>query len=441
MSRISQIKALEILDSRGNPTVKVFVKTEQGYVGEACVPSGASTGQHEALELRDNDPLRYDGKGVHHAVDHVNNQIADILIGEQVVDQSRLDLMMIQADGTENKACFGANAILGVSLALARAAANELHIPLYRYIGGTHAYLLPCPMMNIINGGAHADNSLDFQEFMIRPLGAPNFHEAVRWGAEIFHILKKILKEEGHITSVGDEGGFAPNLRSNEEAIELILKAIERAGYRPGDQVSIALDCAASEFYDRTTGRYVEKKKKQRGEAFVERSAEELTDYLAGLCQRYPIDSIEDGLDENDWQGWQHQTKILGEKIQLVGDDIFVTNPKFLCRGIENKVGNAILIKVNQIGTLTETLETIRLGNTYGYAAIISHRSGETEDSTIADIAVAVNAGQIKTGSLSRSDRIAKYNRLLTIESELGSTGRYYDSNKISGHRYSVQTG
>jgi len=436
MSRIQKIKALEILDSRGNPTVQVRVTTELGFVGEASVPSGASTGRHEALELRDEEPGRYGGKGVQQAVDHVNGPIAELLVGEQVMDQSRVDLMMIQADGTENKACFGANAILGASLAIAKAAANELRMPLYRYIGGTHAYLLPCPMMNIINGGAHADNSLDFQEFMIRPIGAPSFHEAVRWGAEVFHTLKKILKEAGHVTSVGDEGGFAPNLRSNEEAIEFILKAIEGAGYRPGEQISIALDCAASEFYDRSSGRYIEKKKKLKGESYVERSAEELTDYLAKLCQRYPIDSIEDGLDEADWQGWEHLTKVLGEKIQLVGDDIFVTNPKFLSRGIETHVANAILVKVNQIGTLTETLETIRLGNSYGYASIISHRSGETEDSTIADIAVAVNAGQIKTGSLSRSDRVAKYNRLLMIEAELGSSGRYYDSNKVSGHRY-----
>lgn len=438
MSRITKIKALEILDSRGNPTVKVVVATENGYVGEACVPSGASTGQHEALELRDEDLGRYGGKGVQHAVDHVNGTITDLLLGEEVTEQSRLDQMMIQADGTETKAHLGANAILGASLAIARAAAAELHLPLYRYIGGTHAYMLPCPMMNIINGGAHADNSLDFQEFMIRPVGAPSFHEAVRWGAETFHMLKKILKEGGNITSVGDEGGFAPNLRSNEEAIELILKAIERAGYRPGEQISIALDCAASEFYDRKTGRYVEKKKKLKGESSAERSAEELTEYLEGLCERYPIDSIEDGLDENDWAGWEHMTKILGKKIQLVGDDIFVTNPKFLARGIQLGVANAILIKVNQIGTLSETLETIRLGNTYGYAPIISHRSGETEDSVIADIAVAVNAGQIKTGSLSRSDRIAKYNRLLAIEAELGSVGRYYDSNKVNGHRHAV---
>lgn len=436
MSRIQKIKALEILDSRGNPTVHVKVTTELGFVGEASVPSGASTGRHEALELRDEEPGRYGGKGVQQAVDHVNGQIADILVGEQVIDQSRLDLMMIQADGTENKSSFGANAILGASLAIAKAAAHELQMPLYRYIGGTHAYLLPCPMMNIINGGAHADNSLDFQEFMIRPIGAPSFHEAIRWGAETFHVLKKLLKEAGHVTSVGDEGGFAPNLRSNEEAIEFILKAIEAAGYRPGEQISIALDCAASEFYERSSGRYIEKKKKQKGEPYAERSAEELTEYLAKLCQQYPIDSIEDGLDETDWRGWEHLTKILGEKIQLVGDDIFVTNPKFLSRGIETHVANAILVKVNQIGTLTETLETIRLGNSYGYAAIISHRSGETEDNTIADIAVAVNAGQIKTGSLSRSDRVAKYNRLLMIEAELGSSGRYYDSNKVRGHRY-----
>jgi len=433
MPYIESIDALEILDSRGNPTIKVTLVTDEGFVGESCVPSGASTGEHEALELRDGDMSRYMGKGVTKAISNIIGPIAELLIGEYVLDQAHLDMKMIQADGTEKKEKFGANAILGASLAIADAAAKSTNLPLYRYIGGTHAFQLPCPMMNIINGGAHADNSLDFQEFMIRPIGAPTFAEAVRWGSEIFHNLKKILKSEGHITAVGDEGGFAPNLNSDSEAIEMILRAIEVAGYRPGEQVTIALDCAASEFYDKKTQRYIEKKNKSKNKPFKERTAIEQASYLQELCNKYPIDSIEDGLDENDWNGWQQLTHMLGNNIQIVGDDIFVTNPKFLCRGIEEKTANSILVKVNQIGTLTETLETVKLAHTYGFTSIISHRSGETEDSIIADIAVATNAGQIKTGSLSRSDRIAKYNRLIAIEHELNTASRYFDSNKHKG--------
>lgn len=432
MSYIRSVKGREILDSRGNPTVEVEITTDQNVLVKASVPSGASTGENEALELRDGDPRYYFGKGVGKAVAHVNGPIAQLLVGEHVYDQERLDQLMIQADGTENKSHFGANAILGVSLALARAGALTSRLPLYRYIGGCHAHLLPCPMMNIINGGAHADNTLDFQEFMIRPHGARSFKEAVRWGAEVFHTLKALLKKEGHITAVGDEGGFAPRLSSNEEALDLILRAIESAGYRPGSQISLALDCAASEFYDKGSQHYVEKKKKQRHENFQERTAEQQIDYLEQLSRNYPIDSIEDGLAEWDWEGWQALTKRLGGKLQLVGDDIFVTNPRFLQKGIESGVGNAILIKVNQIGTLSETLETVRLAQSRGYAAIISHRSGETEDSMIADIAVAVNAGQIKTGSLSRSDRVAKYNRLIAIEEGLGGAAVYSDSNRFA---------
>jgi enolase len=430
MSYIRSVKATQILDSRGNPTVQVTLTTDKDVMAIASVPSGASTGEHEAVELRDEDPARYFGKGVEQAVAHVNGPIAQILVGEHVFDQTRLDLMMIKADGTENKSRFGANAILGASLALARAGASTARLPLYRYIGGCHTYILPCPMMNVINGGAHADNSLDFQEFMIRPVGAASFHEAVRWGAEIFHTLKKVLKADGHITAVGDEGGFAPNLGSNEEAIELILTAIEKAGYKPQSQVTLALDCAASEFYQKSSGKYIEKKKMLRKQPYAERSSAEQVDYLAELCRKYPIDSIEDGLDENDWEGWKLLSQKLNKQVQLVGDDLFVTNPKFLKRGIDEEIANAILIKVNQIGTLTETMETIRLAHTHGYAAIISHRSGETEDSFIADIAVATNAGQIKTGSLSRTDRVAKYNRLLNIEEGLGKCARYCDSKK-----------
>lgn len=429
MSYIRSVKAIEILDSRGNPTIEVMLSTDRDVIAKAAVPSGASTGANEALELRDGDSSRYGGKGVQQAVAHVNGPIAQILVGEHVFDQRRLDLMMIASDGTDNKGRFGANAILGASLALARAGALTAREPLYRYIGGCNAYILPCPMMNIINGGAHADNSLDFQEFMIRPVGAPTFKEGVRWGAEIFHTLKGILKEEGYATAVGDEGGFAPNLPSNEAAIELILQAIEKAGYRPGSQVTLALDCAASEFFDKTSQCYIEKKKKKHKEKFLERTSAEQVDYLAELCVKYPIDSIEDGLDEGDWAGWKLLSDKLNKKIQIVGDDLFVTNPKFLLKGISQGIANSILVKVNQIGTLTETLETIRLAQTHGYTAVISHRSGETEDSFIADIAVGTNAGQIKTGSLSRTDRVAKYNRLLNIEEGMAGFGRYLDSN------------
>jgi len=430
MSYIRSVKAIEILDSRGNPTVKVMVTTDLGVTAEASVPSGASTGEHEAVELRDKDPARYFGKGVQQAVNHVNRQIAEILIGEHVYDQKRLDMMLVASDGTENKSRYGANAILGASLAVARAGALTAKMPLYRYIGGCHAYILPCPMMNIINGGAHSDNSLDFQEFMIRPIGAKSFKEAVRIGAEVFHTLKNILQSKGHITSVGDEGGFAPNLKSNEEAIELILASIEKAGYKPGIDVTLALDCAASEFFDKLTKNYIEKKKMKAGIPHIERNAAEQVAYLKTLCQKYPIDSIEDGLAENDWAGWKILSDELNSKVQIVGDDIFVTNPKYLLKGIDMGIGNSILIKLNQIGTLTETLETIRLAQNNGYAAIISHRSGETEDTMIADVAVATNAGQIKTGSLSRTDRVAKYNRLLSIEDGFEGTSIYQDSNK-----------
>lgn len=432
MSYIRSIKAVEILDSRGNPTLMVMVTTDRDITATASVPSGASTGQHEAVELRDGDTSRYGGKGVQQAIAHVNGILSQLLIGEHIFDQARLDKMMIACDGTENKSRLGANAILGISLAIARAAALTAKMPLYRYLGGCDTHILPCPMMNILNGGAHADNLLDFQEFMIRPIGAPSFKEAVRWGAEIFHTLKSLLKAEGHITSIGDEGGFAPNLESNEAAIEMILKAIEKAGYRPGVDITIALDCAASEFYDKLTGKYIEKKKSKRKIAYKELTSKEQVNYLAGLCSKYPIDSIEDGLDENDWSGWQDLTHKLKDKVQIVGDDIFVTNPKFLMKGIQMDVGDAILIKPNQIGTLTETLETIRLAQNHSYATIISHRSGETEDTVIADIAVATNAGQIKTGSLSRTDRVAKYNRLLNIEEGLEGTGYYKDSNKCN---------
>lgn len=431
MAYIRSVKAIEILDSRGNPTIEVMITTDSGVMAKASVPSGASTGEFEALELRDGDKARYFGKGVLQAVAHVNGPIAQILVGEHVFDQTRLDMMMIASDGTENKGRLGANAILGASLALARAAATTAMLPLYRYIGGCHTYILPCPMMNIINGGAHADNSLDFQEFMIRPVGAPNFREAIRWGAEIFHTLKGILKADGHVTAVGDEGGFAPNLPSNEAAIEIILSAIEKAGYKPGVHVTLALDCAASEFYDKVAGKYIEKKKKQKKQSFVERSSQEQVAYLEQLCAKYPIDSIEDGLAEHDWSGWQYMTQKLKDKIQIVGDDIFVTNPKFLRKGIDMGVANSILVKVNQIGTLTEALEAVRIAHSYGYTTVISHRSGETEDSFIADICVGTNAGQIKTGSLSRTDRIAKYNRLLSIEAGLGDCGRYWDSNRF----------
>jgi enolase len=425
MTKIQSIHALEILDSRGNPTLEVIVRSDSGHQGKAAVPSGASTGEHEAVELRDGDPKRYQGKGVLKAVANVNGPLAQLLVGKNLFDQEMIDQMMIQADGTSNKAHFGANAILGISLAVAKAAAACKNIPLYRYLHSSQDWLLPCPMMNILNGGAHADNLLDFQEFMIRPVGAPNFREAVRWGAEIFHTLKKILKSQGYATAVGDEGGFAPRLDSNEMALDFIMQAIIKAGYQPQKEITIALDCAASEFYDSHSKHYLEKKKQEANKSFLSRSVQEQIAYLEALCRNYPIDSIEDPLDQNDWNGWQLLTRQLKDKIQLVGDDIFVTNPQFLQKGIEQHVGNAILIKVNQIGTLTETLQTIALAKNNHYRTVISHRSGETEDTTIADLCVATAAGQIKTGSLSRTDRVAKYNRLLEIEDELGSYARY----------------
>lgn len=425
MAYVRSVKAIEILDSRGNPTIEVMISSDQNLMARASVPSGASTGENEALELRDGDSSRYLGKGVQTAVAHVNGPIAQILVGEHVFDQRRLDLAMIAQDGTANKARFGANAVLGASLALARLGALTAGLPLYRYIGGANTYRLPCPMMNVINGGAHADNSLDFQEFMIRPIRAPSFREAIRWGAETFHSLKAILKDAGHATAVGDEGGFAPNLSSNEEAIELILAAIEKAGYKPGVDITLALDCAASEFYDRSTGEYIEKKKKKRKQPFATRSSQEQVDYLKSLVERHPIDSIEDGLSEHDWSGWKTLMQALGKMIQIVGDDLFVTNPKFLSKGIQEGIANAILIKLNQIGTLSETLDTVQLAQSAAYASVVSHRSGETEDSFIADFAVATNCGQIKTGSLSRTDRVAKYNRLLNIEAGMNGLGVY----------------
>lgn len=415
MTKIAKIHGHEILDSRGNPTVKVEVTTDGGVTGRASVPSGASTGEHEAVELRDNDPKRYEGKGVLKAVGNINGPLADLLKGWDIFDQEGIDRTMIKADGTESKGNFGANAILGISLAVARAAAMTEKTPLFQYIGKKSDYIMPVPMMNILNGGAHADNSLDFQEFMIRPIGAPNFPEALRYGAETFHALKKLLKEKGHVTSVGDEGGFAPNLKSDEEALDFILSAVEKVGLQPGKDISLALDCAASEFYDKTKKVYYDKKLKNAGQKFEERDANGQIDQLEKLVNNYPIDSIEDGLDENDWEGWKTLTDRLGAKIQLVGDDLFVTNPIFLQKGIDNGIANAILIKLNQIGTLTETLETIALSKKNNYGTVISHRSGETEDVFIADLSLATSAGQIKTGSLSRSDRVAKYNRLLAL--------------------------
>ena len=418
MSLIEQIWAREILDSRGNPTIEAEVVLEDGTMGRAAVPSGASTGENEAVELRDNDKLRYLGKGVQKAVKNVNETIASELEGFDVIDQRVIDQTMIDLDGTENKSKLGANAILSVSLAAARAAAAFLEIPLYRYIGGSNARTLPVPMMNILNGGAHADNNVDFQEFMIMPVGADSFSKALRMGSEIFHNLKNVLKSRGYSTGVGDEGGFAPNLKSNEEAIETILEAIDKAGYIAGDNVLLALDPAASEFYK--DGSYVFKKSDKR-----KLSSEEMAAYWADWCSKYPIISVEDGMAENDWNGWKNLTEKIGDRVQLVGDDLFVTNVKFLRRGIELGATNSILIKVNQIGTLTETLDAIELARTNKMTAVISHRSGETEDSFIADLAVATNAGQIKTGSLCRSDRIAKYNQLLRIEEDLGDSAIY----------------
>lgn len=415
-SKIESVDAVEVMDSRGVPTLMVTVTTEEGKSGQAFVPSGASKGEHEALELRDGDKSRFNGMGVQKAIKNVKEVIGDLFHGENVLNQVELDRKMIEKDGSANKNVLGANAILGASLALAKAGAATLNLPLYRYIGGTFTPIMPCPMMNIINGGAHADNGLEFQEFMIRPVGAQSFAEAMRYGAEIFQALKKILKERGLPTQVGDEGGFAPKLNSNEEALELILQAIEKAGYSLQKQVTIALDCAASEFYE--------------GGKYSGRSSEQQVDYLASLASKYPIDSIEDGMSENDWDGWELLTKKLSSRVQIVGDDLFVTNKTFLRKGFERGIANSILIKLNQIGTLTETLECIRLAQSHSYTTIISHRSGETEDTTIADLAVATSAGQIKTGSLSRSERMAKYNRLIYIESSLQGASTYRDSNR-----------
>lgn len=420
MTRIERIRAREILDSRGNPTVEAEVYLSGGVVGRAAVPSGASTGEHEAIELRDEDKRRYWGKGVLKAVANINKIIAPKLVGMSALDQMAIDQTMRDLDGTPNKKKLGANAILAVSLATARAAAAALHLPLYRYLGGPYAHRLPLPLMNILNGGAHADNSVDIQEFMIVPVGAPTFAEALRWGAEVFHQLKSVLKQRGYQTSVGDEGGFAPNLRSNEEAIEVILEAINQAGYNPGPQIALALDAAASEFYNKRKKKYVFYKSDRS-----ERTSDQMVEFYSHLVRQYPIVSLEDGLAESDWDGWSHLTVVLSSRVQLVGDDLFVTNVEFLRRGIQQRIANSILIKVNQIGTLTETLHAIELAKTHGYTTIISHRSGETEDPFIADLAVATNAGQIKTGSLSRTDRVAKYNQLLRIEQELGAMASY----------------
>ena len=420
MSIITDVYAREILDSRGNPTIEVEVTTASGAFGRGMVPSGASTGEHEAVELRDGDKSRYLGKGVLKAVDNVNNEIAEALIGFDVLDQQAIDRALIALDGTPNKGRLGANAILGVSIACARAAADYLDIPLYQYLGGFNTKVLPLPMMNIINGGSHADNSIDFQEFMIMPVGAPTFKEALRYGAEVFHALASILKSKGYSTAVGDEGGFAPNLKSNDEGFEVIMEAIVKAGYVPGKDIVLAMDAASSEFYNREKGVYEFGRLGNKAEADWEiKTSAEMIEYYKGLVDKYPLISIEDGLDENDWDGWIEITKQLGEKVQLVGDDFFVTNTEYLAKGIKLGATNSILIKVNQIGTLTETFEAIEMAKEAGYTAVVSHRSGETEDSTIADISVATNAGQIKTGSLSRTDRIAKYNQLLRIEDQL----------------------
>ena len=418
MNSIIDIVAREILDSRGNPTVECDVYLESGTMARAAVPSGASTGIREAIELRDGDKKRYGGKGVLKAVENVNGEIADAILGSEASDQAFIDRTMIELDGTENKGRLGANAILAVSMAVARAAAEESGLPLFRYFGGMGAVQMPVPMMNVINGGAHANNNLDLQEFMIIPVGAPSFKEALRYGAETFHTLKKIINSRGMSTAVGDEGGFAPKCESHEEAIELILEAVKQAGFEPGKDIMIGLDCASSEFFD--NGKYV--MKKSGGKAMT---AEEWAGVLEGWVNKYPIISIEDGMAEGDWEGWKMLTEKLGDRVQLVGDDLFVTNPKILKEGIEKGVANSILIKVNQIGTLTETFEAIEMAKRAGYTAVVSHRSGETEDSTIADIAVGLNAGQIKTGSMSRSDRMAKYNQLLRIEERLGDCAVY----------------
>jgi enolase len=418
MTNIGAILGREVLDSRGNPTVEAEVQLVDGAVGRAIVPSGASTGEHEAVELRDGDEARFVGKGVLKAVENVNGEIADALANWDAADQRGIDQKMIELDGTENKGRLGANAILAVSMAAARAAANEYGLPLYRYLGGAGANTLPTPMMNILNGGAHADNNVDFQEFMVMPVGAESFSEALRWGVEVFHTLKGVLKKRGYNTAVGDEGGFAPSVKSNVEAIEVVLEAIQQAGYKPGEEIAIALDPAASEFYQ--DGKYVFKKSDKSA-----KSSDEMVKFWAKWAKDYPIVSLEDGLSENDWEGWKNLTDEIGGKIQLVGDDLFVTNVEFLQEGIDKGVANSILIKVNQIGTVSETLDAIDLARRNGYTSIISHRSGETEDTFIADLAVATGAGQIKTGSASRTDRVAKYNQLLRIEEELGAGARF----------------
>ena len=418
MSNISEIRGRQVLDSRGNPTVEAEVWLQDGTVGRAIVPSGASTGEHEAVELRDDDKSTYVGKGVLKAVENVKGEIADALANFDAADQRALDQKMIELDGTENKGRLGANAILAVSMAAARAASICYELPLYRYLGGAGANTLPTPMMNILNGGAHADNNVDFQEFMVMPVGAPSFSDALRWGVEVFHTLKGVLKKRGYSTAVGDEGGFAPSVKSNVEAIEVVLEAIQQAGYKPGEEIAVALDPAASEFFQ--DGKYVFKKSDKSS-----KSSDEMVRYWAKWANEYPIVSLEDGLAENDWEGWANLTKEIGEKIQLVGDDLFVTNVQFLQEGIDKNVANAILIKVNQIGTVSETLDAIDLARRNGYTSIISHRSGETEDTFIADLAVATGAGQIKTGSASRTDRVAKYNQLLRIEEELGGGARF----------------
>ena len=418
MSTIQSVHARQILDSRGNPTIEVDIRTENGYLGRAAVPSGASTGKHEAVELRDDDKSVYVGKGVLKAVENVNDIIFPELIGCSIFEQNLIDKIMLELDGTPNKAKLGANAILGVSLAAAKAAALEANLPLYRYVGGTNANTLPVPMMNILNGGSHADNSIDFQEFMIMPAKADTFSEALRMGVEVFHNLKTVLKSKGYSTNVGDEGGFAPNIKSNEEAIEIVIQAIEKAGYKPGEEIFIAMDAAVSEFYE--DGLYHFKKSDGR-----KLSSAEMADYWTQWVSKYPIISIEDGMDEDDWAGWKTLTESIGSKCQLVGDDLFVTNVTRLQQGIESQIANSILVKVNQIGSLTETINTVNLAKRNSYKTIMSHRSGETEDATIADLAVALNTGQIKTGSASRSDRMAKYNQLLRIEEELGESAYF----------------
>jgi enolase len=432
-TKIVSVHGREIIDSRGNPTVEADVRLDGGAMGRAAVPSGASTGEHEAIELRDGDKSRYLGKGVLKAAGHVNAEIAKAVTGMDAAEQGALDRRMIEADGTPNKSKFGANAILAVSMAAARSAAVALGLPLYKYLAryssDSSANTLPVPMMNILNGGAHADNSVDVQEFMVMPVGAPNFHEALRWGVEVFHNLKTVLKKNGYSTAVGDEGGFAPNLKSNEEALERVLQAITAAGYKPGEQIAIALDPASSEFYDRASKKYVFKKSDKSA-----RSAEQMAAFWEGWVRQYPIVSIEDGLAEDDWDGWKILTRDVGKKIQLVGDDAFVTNPKIFARGIAQGIANAILIKLNQIGTVTETIEAVEMARKAGYASIVSHRSGETEDTFLADFVVAMGCGQIKTGSASRTDRVAKYNQLLRIEEELGAAARFPGRKALARH-------